>query len=46
MLSFPCPLRFLLFHESGAVGPLLGIVQRVIAGRMGDQVGVARSRGC
>ncbi|EJL0388304.1 transposase zinc-binding domain-containing protein, partial [Escherichia coli] len=32
VLSFPYPLRFLFASKPEAIGPVLGIVQRVIAG--------------
>ena len=40
VLSFPYPLRFLFASKPEAIGPVLGIVQRVIAGWLADQVGV------
>jgi len=43
VLSFPCPLRFLLASRPEAIGPVLGIVHRVIAGWLADQTGVDRA---
>ena len=40
VLSFPYPLRFLFASKPEAIGPVLVIVQRVIAGWLADQVGV------
>ncbi len=37
VLSFPYPLRFLFASKPEAIGPVLGIVQRVIAGWLADQ---------
>ena len=42
MLSFPYPLRFLFASKPEAIGPVLGIVHRVIAGWLADQAGVPR----
>ncbi|MCZ5921634.1 transposase, partial [Escherichia coli] len=38
--SFPNPLRFLFASKPEAIGPVLGIVHRVIAGWLADQAGV------
>lgn len=43
VLSVPYPLRFLFASKPDAIGPVLGIVQRVIAGWLADQAGVERS---
>ncbi|WP_447610789.1 transposase zinc-binding domain-containing protein, partial [Stenotrophomonas maltophilia] len=43
VLSFPYPLRFLFASKPEAIGPVLGIVQRVIAGWLADQAGVERA---
>ena len=43
VLSFPYPLRFLFASKPEAIGPVLGIVQRVIAGWLADQTGVDRA---
>jgi hypothetical protein len=43
VLSFPYPLRFLFASEPEAIGPVLGIVHRVIAGWLADQAGVERA---
>ncbi len=43
VLSFPYPLRFLFASKPDAIGPVLGIVHRVIAGWLGDQTGVDRA---
>ncbi len=40
VLSFPYPLRFLFACRPEAIGPVLGIVPRVIAGWLADQAGV------
>ncbi|WP_249399620.1 transposase, partial [Escherichia coli] len=40
VLSFPYPLRFLFASKPEAIGPVLGIVHRVIAGWLADQAGV------
>ncbi len=42
VLSVPYPLRFLFASKPEAIGPVLGIVQRVIAGLLADQAGVPR----
>lgn len=42
VLSFPYPLRFLFASKPEAIGPVLGIVHRVIAGWLADQAGVPR----
>jgi hypothetical protein len=41
--EFPYPLRFLFASKPEAIGPVLGIVQRVIAGWLADQAGVDRA---
>jgi len=43
VLSFPYPLRFLFASKPDAIGPVLGIVHRVIAGWLADQTGVDRA---
>jgi len=43
VLSIPVPLRFLFASKPEAIGPVLGIVHRVIAGWLADQAGVERS---
>jgi len=43
VLSFPYPLRFLFASKPEAIGPVLGIVHRVIAGWLADQTGVDRA---
>ena len=43
VLSVPYPLRFLFASKPDAIGPVLGIVQRVIAGWLADQAGVERA---
>ena len=43
VLSFPYPLRFLVASKPVAIGPVLGIVHRVIAGWQADQAGVERA---
>ena len=43
VLSVPVPLRFLFASKPEAIGPVLGIVHRVIAGWLADQAGVERS---
>lgn len=40
VLSFPYPLRFLFASKPEAIGPVLAIVQRVIAGWLADQAGI------
>jgi len=40
VLSVPVPLRFLFASKPEAIGPVLGIVHRVIAGWLADQAGV------
>ncbi|MGU2476456.1 transposase, partial [Pseudomonas aeruginosa] len=40
---FPYPLRFLFASKPEAIGPVLGIVQRVIAGWLADQAGIDRA---
>ncbi len=42
VLSLPYPLRLLLASRPEAIGPVLGIVTRVIAGWLADQAGVER----
>lgn len=42
VLSFPYPLRFLFASKPQVLGPVLGIVQRVIAAWLADQAGVER----
>ena len=42
VLSFPYPLRFLFASKPEAIGPVLGIVHRVIAGWLADQAGIER----
>jgi len=42
VLSFPYPLRFLFASKPEAIGPVLGIVHRLIAGWLADQAGVKR----
>jgi hypothetical protein len=42
VLSFPYPLRFLFASKPQALGPVLGIVQRVISAWLSDQAGVER----
>ncbi|WP_298435911.1 transposase [Ottowia sp.] len=44
VLSFPYPLRFLFASQPEAIGPVLGLVQRVIAGWLADQAGVERAK--
>ncbi|MBS0590054.1 MAG: transposase zinc-binding domain-containing protein, partial [Proteobacteria bacterium] len=44
VLSFPYPLRFLFASRPEAIGPVLGIVYRAIAGWLVDQAGLARAR--
>jgi Transposase zinc-binding domain/Putative transposase len=43
VLSFPYPLRFLFASKPEAIGPVLAIVHRVIAGWLADQAGVERA---
>jgi len=43
VLSFPYPLRFLFASKPEAIGPVLAIVHRVIAGWLADQAGVERN---
>lgn len=43
VLSVPYPLRFLFASKPDAIGPVLGIVQRVIAAWLTDQAGVERN---
>lgn len=43
VLSFPYPLRWLLASKPEAIGPVLGIVQRVIAGGLAGQAGIDRA---
>ena len=43
VLSFPYPLRFLFASKPEAIGPVLGIVHRVIAGWLAAQTGVDRA---
>ncbi|MBS0473762.1 MAG: hypothetical protein JSR28_01275, partial [Proteobacteria bacterium] len=42
-LFLPYPLRFLFASKPEAIGPVLGIVQRVIAGWLANQAGVDRA---
>lgn len=42
VLSFPYPLRFLFASKPEAIGPVLGIVHRVIGGWLAAQAGVPR----
>ena len=44
VLSFPYPLRFLFASKPEAIGPVLALVHRVIAGWLADQAGVERAR--
>ena len=41
--SFPYPLSFLFASKPEAIGPVLGIVQRVVAGWLTDDAGIARN---
>jgi len=43
LLSFSYPLRFLFASKPDAIGPVLGIVHRVIAGGLAAQKGVDRA---
>lgn len=43
VLSFPYPLRFLFASKPEAIGPVLAIVHRVIAGWLADKAGVERA---
>lgn len=43
VLSFPYPLRFLFASKPDAIGPVLAIVHRVIAGWLADQTGIERA---
>jgi hypothetical protein len=43
VLSFPYPLRFLFASKPEVIGPVLGIVHRVIAGWLADQASVGRA---
>lgn len=43
VLSVPYPLRFLFANKPEAIGPVLGIVYRVVAGWLADQAGVERA---
>ena len=43
VLSVPVPLRFLFASKPEAIGPVLGIVHRVIAGWLAAQTGVDRA---
>jgi len=43
VLSFPYPLRFLFASKPEAIGPVQGVVQRVIAGWLADQAGIERA---
>jgi len=43
VLSVPVPLRFLFASKPETIGPVLGIVHRVIAGWLADQAGVDRA---
>ncbi|MCI1709229.1 MAG: transposase [Chiayiivirga sp.] len=43
VLSFPYPLRFLFASKPEVLGPVLGIVQRVIAAWLADRAGVRRN---
>jgi hypothetical protein len=40
VLSFPYPLRLLFASKPDAIGPVLGIMQRAIAGWLADRAGV------
>jgi len=42
VLSFPYPSRFLLASRPEIIGPVLGIVHRVIAGWLADHPGIDR----
>jgi hypothetical protein len=44
VLSFPYPLRFLFASKPEAIGPVLAIVHRVIAGWLSDQADIDRTR--
>jgi len=44
VLSFPYPLRFLFASKPQALGPVLGIVQRVIGAWLAADTGVARKQ--
>ncbi|WP_455423907.1 ISCR element clade Ia family transposase [Aquilutibacter rugosus] len=43
VLSLPCPLRFLFASTPEAIGPVLAIVHRVIAGWLAEQTGIDRA---
>ena len=43
VLSFPFPLRLLFASKPDVIGPVLGIVQRVIGGWLADQAGINRA---
>ncbi len=43
VLSVPFPLRWLFASKPKAIGPVLAIVQRVIAGWLADQAGIDRA---
>ncbi|MGP5761547.1 transposase [Pseudomonas aeruginosa] len=43
VLSFPFPLRFLFSARPEAIGPVLGVVYRAIAGFLADQARVPRT---
>jgi len=43
VLSVPVPLRFLFASKPDAIGPVLWILHRLIAGWLADQAGVERS---
>ena len=43
VLSFPYPLRLLFASKPDVIGPVLGIVQRVIAGWLADEAGIDRA---
>lgn len=43
VLSFPYPMRFLFASKPDAIGPVLGIVHRIIAVWLADQVGIDRA---
>jgi len=44
VLSFPYPLRFLFASMPDAIGPVLAIVHRLIAGWLSDQADIERTR--
>ena len=43
VLSFPYPLRLLFAGRPEAIGPVMGILQRVIADWLADQAGIDRA---